>query len=128
MDKKSYLTLDDALKIQGAKSFMAMTKPVGSKCNLNCTYCYYLDKERFYGKTQDTFSDEMLEKYIRDYVEANQVPEITFIWHGGEPLLAGIDFYKNVIKYQTKHNYKKEDKQLNSDQRDIIERRVVQIF
>ena len=98
MDKKSYLTLDDALKIQGAKSFMAMTKPVGSKCNLNCTYCYYLDKERFYGKTQDTFSDEMLEKYIRDY------------------------------KYQTKHNYKKEDKQLNSDQRDIIERRVVQIF
>ncbi|MFA5849565.1 MAG: anaerobic sulfatase maturase [Bacteroidales bacterium] len=105
MDKKGFLTLDDALKIQGPRSFMAMTKPVGSKCNLDCTYCYYLDKERFYGSKQEPFSEEMLEIYIRDYIEANQVPEITFVWHGGEPLMAGIDYYKSVIKFQKKHNY-----------------------
>jgi uncharacterized protein len=102
--KKNYLTLSDALKIQGPKAFIAMNKPVGSKCNLDCTYCYYLDKERFYGKKQEIFSDTFLEKYIKEYIEANEVPVVSFVWHGGEPLLAGVDFYRKVIHFQNKHN------------------------
>lgn len=104
MKKNNYLTFNDALKIQGPKAFLAMTKPVGSTCNLNCTYCYYLDKERFYGNKQETLPYSLLDTYIKEYIETNQVPVVSFVWHGGEPLLAGIDFYKKVIEFQAKYN------------------------
>lgn len=90
----------------GKTSFSALTKPIGSMCNLNCTYCYYLDKERFYGTNQSVMSDDILENYIQQYIEANDIPEITFVWHGGEPLMAGLEFYKKVIFFQRKYNTK----------------------
>ncbi|MDP3436488.1 MAG: anaerobic sulfatase maturase [Bacteroidales bacterium] len=105
--KKNYLTLSDAIKIQGPKAFTAMTKPVGSNCNLYCKYCYYLDKERFYGTGRKLFPDDLLERYIRQYIESNQVPVVSFVWHGGEPLMAGLDFYKRVVELQFKHNPQK---------------------
>lgn len=107
MRKTNYLTLGDAIKLQGPISFTAITKVVGSSCNLNCTYCYYLDKERFYGKKQEIISIELLETYIKDYIQSNQVPVVTFLWHGGEPLLAGMDFYKKAIEFQIKYNIEK---------------------
>ncbi len=108
MFKKGFLTLNDAFKIGGPKAFAAMTKPVGSNCNLNCTYCYYLDKERFYGNSRKIISYELLEEYIRQYIDCNEVPVVSFNWHGGEPLMAGIEFYEKVVEFQKRHNpYKK---------------------
>lgn len=72
-----------------------MLKPVGSRCNLACRYCYYLDKER-----HEEMSDEMLELFIRQYLEAQTQPEVLFTWHGGEPLLCSISFYQKALQMQ----------------------------
>lgn len=104
MDKKNYITFQDGIKLNGPKAFNALTKPVGSVCNLACKYCYYIDKERFYGKHQPRMSDEMLENYIKEYIQTNEIPEITFCWHGGEPTLAGIDFFRKAVAFERKYN------------------------
>ena len=80
-----------------------MIKPVGSLCNLDCDYCYYLGKADLYGGHQPKMSDELLERYISQYIEAVQVPTVTFCWHGGEPLLAGIDFYEKAVALQNRY-------------------------
>ncbi len=85
-----------------------MAKPVGSQCNIRCAYCYYLDKSLFYpsedGKFKQTLmSDRVLRDYIEQYVAANDAEVITFCWHGGEPLMAGLDFYRRAVKYQKKY-------------------------
>ena len=88
----------DAQKLTRPTAFTTMIKPVGSLCNLDCDYCYYLGKADLYGGRQPKMSDELLERYISQYIEAVQVPTVTFCWHGGEPLLAGIDFYEKAYK------------------------------
>ena len=80
-----------------------MVKPVGSACNLDCKYCYYLDKESIYGGREPRMSDELLESYIRQYIEGNRVDTVTFTWHGGEPMLAGLDFYRRAVALQRKY-------------------------
>ncbi|MFZ2286310.1 MAG: anaerobic sulfatase-maturation protein [Bacteroidales bacterium] len=81
-----------------------MVKPLGSACNLNCAYCYYLDKAPvIYENRQIKMSFKILEEYIRQYIEANKVPEVTFVWHGGEPLMAGLEFYRKAIELQKKY-------------------------
>ncbi|MGQ9620853.1 MAG: anaerobic sulfatase maturase [Bacteroidales bacterium] len=84
--------------------FQIFIKPVGARCNLRCRYCYYLDKgnETMLKKTA-VMPDYVLEKYIISHIEATQGQEVFFSWHGGEPLLAGIDFYRKAIKFQEKH-------------------------
>jgi len=79
-------------------------KPVGPVCNLNCSYCYYLEKKTLYPEKKDLFmSDEILEEYIIQHIQASTESIISFSWHGGEPLMAGIDFYRKVILFQNKH-------------------------
>jgi len=86
---------------QVRQPFSVMVKPVGSHCNLACRYCYYLDTERTdSGMQQARMSDETLERFIRQYLEASPGPEVSFVWHGGEPALAGIDFYRRVVELQ----------------------------
>ena len=85
-----------------------MIKPVGSLCNLDCEYCYYLGKADLYGGHQPKMSDELLERYISQYIEAVQVPTVTFCWHGGEPLLAGIDFYEKAVALQNRYKGNKQ--------------------
>jgi len=81
-----------------------MAKPIGSICNLNCSYCYYLEKENLYkGKNSYQMSDEVLEKYIESYIQAQPVPEVLFTWHGGETLLRDKLFYNKALAYQRKH-------------------------
>lgn len=75
-----------------------MLKPVGSRCNLACSYCYYLDKQR-----HEEMSDEMLELFIRQYLEAQTQPEVLFTWHGGEPLLRPISFYQKALQMQQRY-------------------------
>lgn len=105
---KNSLTFADALKMKKPVAFSTMVKPIGSKCNLDCTYCYYLDKAELYDNQQPTMSEELLEEYIRQYIEANDVPLVTFCWHGGEPLLAGLPYYRKAIEFQNKYKGEKE--------------------
>lgn len=100
---KKTLTFRDALKIASREAVITMVKPVGSLCNLDCSYCYYLDKASMYTHHQPKMSPELLEVYIKQYIAANEVPEITFCWHGGEPLLAGIDFYRRAMAIQYRY-------------------------
>jgi uncharacterized protein len=81
-----------------------MAKPNGSSCNLNCSYCYYLEKARLYENRKNLkMSDETLEKYIESYIQAQPVPEVLFTWHGGETLLRDISFYRKVVALQKKY-------------------------
>ncbi|MBQ5353131.1 MAG: anaerobic sulfatase maturase [Alistipes sp.] len=80
-----------------------MVKPVGSLCNMRCKYCYYLDKAALYDYRQPLMSDELLERYIRANIEGNNSPVIAFAWHGGEPLLAGKEFFRKAVALEQKY-------------------------
>jgi uncharacterized protein len=97
------LLFTDALKLQRPAAFGVMAKPAGPQCNLGCTYCYYLEKKSLYPGVKTRLSPELLELFISQYISANEVPEVTFVWQGGEPTLLGIDYFKNVISLQEKH-------------------------
>ncbi len=81
-----------------------MVKPVGSRCNMRCAYCYYLEKGQFstHG-TQTVMSDELLEKMIKETVEAASGPIVSFVWHGGEPTLAGLPFYRKALRFERRY-------------------------
>jgi len=87
-----------------SREFQIFAKPVGSACNLSCRYCYYLDKKKLY-KSADhiPMADDVLEKYVIQHIQASTDDIVSFTWHGGEPLLAGIDFYRKVLKLQSAH-------------------------
>jgi uncharacterized protein len=78
-----------------------MAKPAGPRCNLNCSYCFYLEKLALFQK-EDNFrmSDEVLRAYINKYISSKPTPEVAFAWQGGEPTLLGLDFFRKVIEYQ----------------------------
>ncbi len=81
--------------------FQIFAKPAGSACNLGCRYCYYLDKKSLYpGINHFLMPDDILERYIKQHIKATTESIIGFSWHGGEPLLAGIGFYKKAIRLQ----------------------------
>jgi len=82
-----------------------MAKATGSICNLDCTYCYYLEKEKLYPGRGSAWcmSDETLELYVRQYVEAQDGPEVGFAWQGGEPTLAGLEFYRRAVELQDRY-------------------------
>jgi uncharacterized protein len=89
------------------KQFQIFVKPVGALCNLGCKYCYYLEKSGLYPENKKhLMTDEMLEKYIVQHLETTTDDFVLFSWHGGEPTLAGIDFYKKAVELQKKHNKK----------------------
>jgi uncharacterized protein len=84
--------------------FHVMAKPIGPICNLDCTYCFYLEKETLYPeKSNWRMQDGVLEAYIRQYIEAQDVPEVTFAWQGGEPTLMGVEFFRRVVELQKKY-------------------------
>jgi len=80
-----------------------LAKPTGAACNLACAYCFFLDKELLYPDSKFRMSDEVLETYIRQLIEAHQTPQVTVAWQGGEPTLMGVDFYRRAIALQKKH-------------------------
>ncbi len=85
-----------------------MTKPIGPICNLDCSYCFYLEKEAILtrnapGQPAWQMPDDILESYIRQYIEQQDVPEISFAWQGGEPTLLGVRFFQRVVELQNKH-------------------------
>lgn len=78
-----------------------MAKPVGDSCNLSCSYCYYRNKSR--GASTPVFDSETLINYIKNYIAAQTGEFAHFIWHGGEPMLAGLDFYRRVLQLQDQY-------------------------
>ena len=86
-----------------SKPMYVMLKPVGSKCNLDCDYCYYLEKENLYEKRNPVMSEELLEKFIKQYIESQTMPEIMFTWHGGETLMRPLSFYKRAVELQKQY-------------------------
>ena len=90
--------------IANSKPFVVMAKPVGPVCNLECSYCYYLETNHFYTHPHRfLMSDALLEKYISQYIEASAGPNVLFVWHGGEPTLAGLDFYRRAVELQKRY-------------------------
>ncbi|MBT5873356.1 MAG: anaerobic sulfatase maturase [Candidatus Latescibacteria bacterium] len=83
-------------------AFHVMMKPRGAICNLDCEYCYFLSKESLYPGSEFRMSDELLENYIKQYIDAQQIPEVTFAWQGGEPTLMGLEFFEKAVAIQEK--------------------------
>lgn len=96
--------MNDNIANPFAKPLYVMLKPTGAHCNLACKYCYYLEKNKLYPTAQrHLMSDEMLEQFTREYIEAQTMNQVLFTWHGGEPLLRSIDFYRKALSLQKKY-------------------------
>ncbi len=84
--------------------FQIFVKPVGPLCNLACQYCYYTEKEQLYPEERSfRMRDDLLEEYIIQHINASSGAELFFSWHGGEPTLAGLEFFARVVELQQKH-------------------------
>src|SRR5438093_152540 len=98
----------------GKRAYHAMIKPIGSICNLDCTYCYYLHKKDLLGSnSRFQITDEILETHIRQYIEGQDRSEVVFSWQGGEPTLLGLDFFQRVVELEQR--YKKPHQRIEND-------------
>jgi len=88
---------------QALPAFHVMAKPTGSRCNLKCDYCFFLEKEQLYPQSTFRMSDEIMEDYIRQTIEAHKVPQVTIAWQGGEPTLMGLDFFRRAVEIEKKY-------------------------
>ena len=84
-------------------AFHLLAKPTGAICNLDCAYCFFLDKEVFYPGSKFRMDESMLERYIRQLIESHQVDEVTIAWQGGEPTLMGLDFFRRAMELAEKY-------------------------
>lgn len=101
--------MNDNIATPFAKPLYVMLKPAGAHCNLACKYCYYLEKNNLYQNTpRHLMTDEMLEQFTREYIEAQTMPQVLFTWHGGEPLMRSIDFYRKALALQKKYAHGKQ--------------------
>jgi uncharacterized protein len=90
--------------VKASQEFQVFAKPIGAICNLECYYCYYLKKERLYPKGESfRMPDDILEDYIVQHIEASPETVIRFSWHGGEPTLLGLDYFRKIVAIQCKH-------------------------
>jgi uncharacterized protein len=87
-----------------SREFQVMVKPIGSLCNLNCRYCYYLKKRNLYPKVESfRMADDVLETYIVQHIEVSPKKLIFFSWHGGEPTILGLDYFRRIVELEEKH-------------------------
>ncbi|UCH37630.1 MAG: radical SAM protein, partial [Candidatus Bathyarchaeota archaeon] len=90
--------------VTASQPFQVFVKPIGARCNLDCHYCYYLKTQQLYVSTASfRMSDETLEAYITQHIAASPEPVIRFSWHGGEPLLLGLNFFRTIVALQRQH-------------------------
>jgi len=89
---------------KASREFQVFAKPIGSICNLDCHYCYYLKKEHLYPKGESfRMPDEILEEYIVQHIDASPEKVIRFSWHGGEPTVLGLNYFRKIVALQRKH-------------------------
>jgi len=87
-----------------SRVFQVFAKPAGATCNFACNYCYYLKTEKLYaGKGPLRMPDDLLERYIVQHIEAAPDSTITFSWHGGEPTILGVDYFRKIVALEKKH-------------------------
>ena len=103
MKRSVEFSYEDIIKRNERRGFTSMVKPVGSLCNMRCKYCYYHDKAALYDNHQPQMDEALLENYIRANIEGNNSPVIAFAWHGGEPLLAGKEFFRKAVSLQQRY-------------------------
>jgi uncharacterized protein len=84
-------------------AFHILAKPTGAICNLNCSYCFFLEKEHLYPDSRFRMTDEVLDSYLDQYLAAQRGPHATIAWQGGEPTLMGLDFYRRSIAGEQKY-------------------------
>jgi uncharacterized protein len=90
--------------VKASRDFQVFVKPVGALCNLDCVYCYYLEKEHIYPLGESfQMPYDVLEKYITQHIEASPEQIIRFSWHGGEPTLLGLEYFRKITSLQHKH-------------------------
>jgi uncharacterized protein len=90
--------------MRSAPGFHVMAKPIGPICNLDCKYCFYLEKESLYPQVEKwAMRDDVLESYIRQYIEAHDAPVVSFAWQGGEPTLLGVEYFRRVVELEKKY-------------------------
>jgi len=90
--------------MKASRDFQVFAKPVGAICNLDCHYCYYLKKEHLYPKGESfRMPDDILEEYIVQHIDAYPEPVVRFSWHGGEPTVLGLDYFRKIVALQRKH-------------------------
>jgi uncharacterized protein len=77
-----------------------LAKPSGAACNLECAYCFFLEKERLCPGSNLRMTEKVLETHIRQLIETHRSREVTVAWQGGEPTLMGVDFFRRAIEYQ----------------------------
>jgi uncharacterized protein len=82
-----------------------MAKPSGPACNLDCRYCFYLEKEKLYPERDGRWrmDGELLELYVEQYIQAQDAPVVNFAWQGGEPTLMGLDFFRRAVELQRRY-------------------------
>ncbi len=87
-----------------ARPLYVMTKPAGAHCNLACDYCYYLEKQKLYQNgDKHVMSDQLTEVFIREYIQSQFGSEVNFTWHGGEPMIRPLSYYKKVVRWQRRY-------------------------
>lgn len=95
------------------RRFHVMAKPTGSRCNIDCTYCFYLHKENLLHQDKPGMSDEVLEAFVRQYIDSQDGEQVVFSWQGGEPTLMGLEYFEKVVALQKK--YKKPGQRIEND-------------
>lgn len=89
-----------------SKPLYVLAKPVGASCNLRCKYCYYLEKSHLYRNAPvRVMSDELLERFVQEYIQAQTMSQVLFTWHGGEPLMRPLSFYRKAVALQEKYAF-----------------------
>ena len=86
-----------------ARPLYVMLKPVGSRCNMACSYCYYSEKEKLYAGQRPLLTEQDLELFTQQYIEAQTMQQVLFTWHGGEPLMRPVSFYRKAMDFQRKY-------------------------
>ncbi|MDZ7765901.1 MAG: 4Fe-4S cluster-binding domain-containing protein [Melioribacteraceae bacterium] len=86
------------------EAFHVMAKPIGPICNLDCKYCFYLEKENLYQTSNFEMSQKVLEEFIKQKIESHKTPAVNFAWQGGEPTLLGVNYFKKVVELQKRYS------------------------
>jgi len=91
-------------RVKASREFQVFAKPGGAVCNLDCRYCYYLEKQQLYPKGASfRMDDALLEEYIAQHIDASPGPDVNFSWHGGEPTVLGLDYFRTIVGLQRKY-------------------------
>ncbi|MGD2049892.1 MAG: radical SAM protein, partial [Chloroflexota bacterium] len=95
--------IEFTIPAEAPPAFHLLAKPSGAICNLDCAYCFFLDKELLYPGSKFRMNDEVLELYIKQLIESHRVDNVTIAWQGGEPTLMGLDFYRRAMTLAEKY-------------------------